>query len=89
MAAQPQPKYMNLHMAGQVRRAHALRQEAIGISENIHSMVGQVIERAERCGWKDHFVEEGLRIIHELETEYHGRLSEAKRFDSLIVELGA
>lgn len=84
-----QPRHPGQHMAGQMRRARVLRQEAAGIADEIHSIAVQLFPRAERYGWTDHAVEEGLAIIGRLEAHYHALLTEAKRFDGLMIDIGA
>lgn len=79
-----QPKHVNVHMAGQMRQARKLRHQAAGIADEIHSMAVQLFPRADRYGWTDHAVEEGLAIISRLETQYHALLTEAKRYDGLV-----
>ena len=87
MAAQP--RHPSLHMAGQMRRAHALRQQARDILEESLSMADQLRDRIDRYGWDDHIVIEGLRIRAVLEAKCTALLAEAKRYDGLMLDIGA
>ena len=84
-----QPKHPNRHTMGQQRRAHELRQDAIEISHNIHFMATQAVERAERCGWDDYWVQKGLLIKAQLERTRNDLIAEAKRYDAMMQDLGA